>query len=152
MSDTNNQTESNFYFAKTLYFADIEVLIRANNFITGDFNEPSFRDWTVASAAAKRHPVPVAFPTTRRIESWGFTDTYRAIFADEEAKPAFTWIPTSETTTTDDHHDRIDFLFAKAKALKVDSAAIVGDKSPQGDLVVTPWPSDHRATMATVKF
>ncbi len=121
-------------------------------FITGDFNEPSFRDWTTGSVAAARQPLPVEFPTTKRIESWGFVDTYRAVFPDEVAKPAFTWTPTSEPTAADDHHDRIDFVFARGNGLKIESAAIVGEKTPEADLVVTPWPSDHRATMATVKF
>jgi exodeoxyribonuclease III len=121
-------------------------------FITGDLNEPSFRDWTTGSVNAARQPLPVEFPTTKRIESWGFQDTYRMVFPDEVAKPGFTWTPNSEATATDDHHDRIDFVFAKGASLKVDSAAIVGEKTPEADLVVTPWPSDHRATMATVRF
>lgn len=42
--------------------------------------------------------------------------------------------------------------FARAAALKVISAGIVGEKAPEADLVVTPWPSDHRATMAKIGF
>ena len=68
------------------------------------------------------------------------------------AKPAFTWTPTSEPTAKDDHHDRIDFALAKAGTLEVVAAGIVGEKSPEADLVVTPWPSDHRATFAKVRF
>lgn len=26
------------------------------------------------------------------------------------------------------------------------------EKAPESDLVVTPWPSDHRASMAVVEF
>ncbi len=121
-------------------------------FITGDFNEPSHRDWTEAAAKTGRHPLKVAFPTTSRIESWGFTDTFRAIHPDEVAKPGFTWTPTSAPDAKDDHHDRIDFLFARGPGLKVLSAGIVGEKTPEADLVVTPWPSDHRASMAEVSF
>jgi hypothetical protein len=29
---------------------------------------------------------------------------------------------------------------------------IVGEKTPDADLAVTPWPSDHRAVAATVRF
>jgi hypothetical protein len=32
------------------------------------------------------------------------------------------------------------------------SAGIVGEKAPEADLVVTPWPSDHRASMAVISF
>jgi hypothetical protein len=41
---------------------------------------------------------------------------------------------------------------ARGKDLEVISAGIVGEKAPEADIVVTPWPSDHRATTAKVKF
>jgi exodeoxyribonuclease-3 len=34
----------------------------------------------------------------------------------------------------------------------VEQAQIVGEKSPDADVVVAPWPSDHRAVVATVRF
>ena len=34
----------------------------------------------------------------------------------------------------------------------VESAAIVGESAPEADVVVTPWPSDHRAVAATVEL
>jgi exonuclease III len=121
-------------------------------FVMGDFNEPSHWDWTEKAKAAGRHPAVVDWPTTKGVEVEGFVDTFRAHFPDEMAKPGMTWTPTSEPTATDDHHDRIDFILAKAANLKVISAGIVGEKAPEADLVVTPWPSDHRATMAVVSF
>jgi exodeoxyribonuclease-3 len=68
------------------------------------------------------------------------------------AMPAFTWTPTSKPTVKWDHHDRIDFVFARADDLTVEDAAIVGEKSPEAEIVVDPWPSDHRAVAATVRF
>lgn len=124
----------------------------AAQFVMGDFNEPSHRDWTDAAVKAGRQPIAVAWPFTSALEKDGFVDTFRAVFPDEVAKPGMTWTPTSEPTATDDHHDRIDFIFARAKDLKVLSAGIVGEKAPEADLVVTPWPSDHRASMAEVEF
>jgi endonuclease/exonuclease/phosphatase family metal-dependent hydrolase len=121
-------------------------------FIFGDFNEPSFRDWTEAAAKAGRHPIAVRYPTTLAIEAEGFIDAYRSVYPDEVAKPAFTWTPTSEPADPEDHHDRIDFVFARGAGLVVENAAIVGEKAPEADLVVTPWPSDHRAVAATVRF
>jgi endonuclease/exonuclease/phosphatase family metal-dependent hydrolase len=121
-------------------------------FVFGDFNEPSHRDWTEAAVAAGRHPTAVRYPTTLAIENAGFVDAFRAAFPDEVAKPGFTWTPTTEPTDPEDHHDRIDFVFARAPGLVVDKAAIVGEKSPEADIVVTPWPSDHRAVAATVRF
>ncbi len=121
-------------------------------FVFGDFNEPSHRDWTERAVAAKHQPVAVRYPTTLAIEEQGFVDAFRAAFPDEVAKPAYTWTPTSEPSDPEDHHDRIDFVFARAPNLVVESAAIVGEKAPEADIVVTPWPSDHRAVAATVRF
>lgn len=121
-------------------------------FLFGDFNEPSFRDWTDAAVKAGNQPLAVAFPTTARVEADGFTDLFRKAFPDEVARPAFTWTPTSAPTDPSDHHDRIDFTFGKAKSLEVIAAGIAGEKAPEADLVVTPWPSDHRSSFARVKF
>jgi exodeoxyribonuclease-3 len=121
-------------------------------FVFGDFNEPSHRDWTEAAVKAGNQPMVVPFPTVKAIEDKGFVDTFRAVYPDAGAKPGMTWTPTSEPTAKDDHHDRIDFALARAKDLQVISAGIVGEKAPEADIVVTPWPSDHRATMAKVKF
>ncbi|WP_421759333.1 endonuclease/exonuclease/phosphatase family protein [Devosia sp.] len=120
--------------------------------VFGDFNEPSDLDWTDATAAKGTHPIKVAFPTTRRIESWGFVDMFRAVFPDPVAKPGFTWTPTTADTDPEDHHDRIDFTFGRAAALKVLEAGIVGEKMPEADIVVTPWPSDHRSSYARLAF
>jgi endonuclease/exonuclease/phosphatase family metal-dependent hydrolase len=124
----------------------------AAQFVMGDFNEPSHWDWTEKTVAAKRNPLPVVWPSTKAVEDEGFVDTFRTAFPDEVAKPGVTWTPTTEPTDPEDHHDRIDFILAKAPGLKVEKAGIVGEKSPEADLVVTPWPSDHRATMAVVSF
>lgn len=121
-------------------------------FVFGDFNEPSHRDWTEAAVKAGFQPMVVAFPTVKAIEDKGFIDTFRAVYPDAGIKPGMTWTPTSEPSAKDDHHDRIDFALARAKDLEVIAAGIVGEKAPEADIVVTPWPSDHRATMAKIKF
>ncbi|WP_170976511.1 endonuclease/exonuclease/phosphatase family protein [Rhizobium sp. FKL33] len=121
-------------------------------FVFGDFNEPSHLDWTEAAVKAKLQPMVVAYPSAKRIESWGFVDLFRAAWPDVAAKPAFTWTPTSEPSAKDDHHDRIDYTLGRAKNLKVLKAGVVGEKAPEADIVVTPWPADHRATMARVSF
>ena len=139
--------------AMDLLFEDMKAAEGAAAvFVFGDFNEPSEHDWTDAVVAAGQQPVKVEWPTTHRLSQAGFVDTYRAAWPDPVAKPAFTWTPRGDEKATDDHHDRIDFAFAKAEGLKVLSAAIVGEDGPRSDLAVTPWPSDHRATMAEVSF
>ena len=121
-------------------------------FVTGDFNEPSGLDWTAATVAAGHHPFAVSWPTTRRLTEAGFIDTYRAVFPDPVAKPAYTWTPRYDEAATDDHPDRIDFVFARGATLKPLSAAIVGEDGPRSDIRVMPWPSDHRAVVAEVRF
>ena len=139
--------------ALKLLFDDMAAAGEADAaFVFGDFNEPSHRDWTESAVKAGLQPLVVPFPTVKAIEDKGFVDTFRAIYPDAGAKPGMTWTPTSEPTAKDDHHDRIDFALARAKDLQVISAGIVGEKAPEADIVVTPWPSDHRATMAKVKF
>lgn len=118
----------------------------------GDFNEPSGLDWTDGTVAAGLQPIKVNYPTTARIAGWGFVDTFRTRFPDPVAKPGFTWTPTSAPDDPEDHHDRIDFALAKAASLEVLEAGIVGEKAPEADVVVTPWPSDHRATFARLRF
>ncbi|MDW4549902.1 endonuclease/exonuclease/phosphatase family protein [Defluviimonas sp. D31] len=121
-------------------------------FVFGDFNEPSEHDWTDAAVAAGQQPVKVEWPTTHRLSEAGFVDTYRAVWPDPVAKPAYTWTPQGDEADPEDHHDRIDFAFARAEGLTVTGAWIVGETGPRTDLAVDPWPSDHRATLAEVSF
>jgi exodeoxyribonuclease III len=124
----------------------------AAEFVFGDFNEPSAHDWTKPAVEAGNQPLEVAWPTTRSLEDVGFVDAYREVYPDPAEKPARTWTPTSKPTVNWDHHDRIDFVLARADDLSIEDAAIVGEKGPESDIVVEPWPSDHRASSATVEF
>ncbi len=122
------------------------------SFVFGDFNEPSWHDWTKGAVKAGNQPIVVRWPTARSIEDAGFIDAYRVVHPDPVAYPAFTWTPTSKPTVKWDHHDRIDYLLARGNDLTVEDAAIVGEKKPEAGIVVRPWPSDHRAVVATVTF
>jgi len=121
-------------------------------FVTGDFNEPSIHDWTPEAVAAGQHPVAVKWPTTGRLVAEGFIDAYRAVHPDPVAKPAYTWTPRYDEAATDDHPDRIDFVLVRGQGVTVTDAAIVGEDGPRSDIVVTPWPSDHRAVVAEITF
>ncbi len=122
------------------------------SFVFGDFNEPSGRDWTEAAVEAGNQPIAVDWPSTRALEDEGFVDAFRDANPDPVADTAFTWTPSSKPTVNWDHHDRIDFVLARADDLVVESAEIVGEKRPEADVVVRPWPSDHRAVAATVRY
>lgn len=120
--------------------------------VTGDFNEPSHRDWTTRAASSGRHPIAVDFPTLRAFESAGFIDCWRAAHPDEVAAPGYTWTPTSAADDPADHHDRIDYILVRGPGVTVSQAWVVGESQAFADIVVTPWPSDHRAVVATVSI
>ena len=120
-------------------------------FVFGDFNEPSGLDWTQEAVDAGNQPIAVDWPTTRHLTDQGFVDAFREANPDPVADPAFTWTPAGDPTEKNDHHDRIDFVLARGDGLSVSDAVIVGEKRPEADVVVEPWPSDHRAVAATVE-
>ena len=44
---------------------------------------------------------------------------------------------------------RIDYVYFKGKGVEVNDAKIVGEDKEHADIVVSPYPSDHRAVVAT---
>ncbi len=119
-------------------------------FVVGDFNEPSYLDWTEATAKAGRHPMKVKFPTSLMMAQAGFTDAYRTVYPNEMAKPGFTWSPIYKADDPTIHHDRIDFVYFKGQGVKVTDAKVIGENEENADIVVAPYPSDHRAVVATL--
>jgi len=119
-------------------------------FVVGDFNEPSHLDWTEAAAKAGRHPLKVAYPTSEVLLAAGFGDAYRTIYPDEMAKPGFTWTPMKKSNQPRTHHDRIDYIYYKG--MEVIDSKIIGENEENADIVVSPYPSDHRAVVATFKL
>ncbi len=127
--------------------AETEIARRENlsALLTGDFNEPSHRDWTAAAVSARRCPLKVEWPTTKAIEDAGFADAYRRVHPDPLRRPGLTWTPTTAPDDPKDHHDRIDFVFARGPHLRPLTARIVGEAPHTADIVVPRYPSDHRA-------
>ncbi|MFG0261603.1 MAG: endonuclease/exonuclease/phosphatase family protein [Novipirellula sp. JB048] len=119
--------------------------------LTGDFNEPSFQDWTARAAAAGACPLKVEFPTTRRVVDAGMVDAWRQIFPDEVRHPGLTWTPLTLASDPKDHHDRIDFVFVSRRGVRVTAAQCVGEEGG-ADLWLDAWPSDHRAVVATIEI
>jgi endonuclease/exonuclease/phosphatase family metal-dependent hydrolase len=117
--------------------------------VTGDFNEPSHLDWTPRAANAGIHPIAVAWPTSQQLAALGFVDCWRTAHPDETARTGCTW--TTEPAARE-KHDRIDFVYARGCGLKLRSTRILGERRPEADRVVAPWPSDHRAVLAHVDF
>ena len=119
-------------------------------FITGDFNEPSFQDWTKRASEKKIVPLEVKFPATSKVVNIGFTDTFRKVHKNEIKVRGYTWTNITKPDDPNDFHDRIDFVFSKGAEV-VDSQ-IVGENSTNAHIVLSPWPSDHRAVVSTVKI
>ena len=42
--------------------------------------------------------------------------------------------------------------YVRGAGVTVESAAVMGEKAPEADIVVTPWPSDHRAVRAVIRL
>lgn len=121
-------------------------------FVTGDFNEPSHRDWTSAAAAKGLCPIAVEWPTTKEVEDLGFRDGWRAAHPNPVAAPGMTWTPITAPDDPKDRHDRIDFVFARGQRVTVKSAQLIGEAEKSADVVVTPYPSDHRAVVVAVEI
>ena len=118
--------------------------------LTGDMNEPSHQDWTPRAARAGKVPIAVEYPTTRAITQAGMIDAFRTAYPDEVEARGNTWTPTTEPDDPKDRHDRIDFVFFSGKNVKVERCEIVGEDKRFADIVVQPYPSDHRAVVAMI--
>ena len=121
-------------------------------FVVGDFNEPSHLDWTERAAKATRHPIKVEYPNSLAMIKAGFTDAYRAIYRDEMKHPGYTWSSFYKFDDPTTHHDRIDFVYFKGKGIKLTEVKIVGENQKDADIVISPYPSDHRAVVANFKL
>ncbi|MCG9895983.1 MAG: endonuclease/exonuclease/phosphatase family protein [Fimbriimonadaceae bacterium] len=119
---------------------------------TGDFNAPSHRDW--ARPTERTFNLAVAWPVSRAVEQAGFVDTYRRVHRDVQKKRGFTWSPGYPVPNLEpnDVMDRIDFVYARGRGLRVQDAIVVAETGPFTDLAIDPWPSDHRAVLAVVSW
>ena len=118
-------------------------------FVVGDFNEPSHLDWTAKAAKSGRHPIKVVYPTSLTLTKAGFTDAWRTVYPDEMKTPGYTWTPIMKADDPKTHHDRIDFVYFRGDGIEVTEVKIVGENKENADIAVTPYPSDHRALVAT---
>ena len=50
------------------------------------------------------------------------------------------------------HHDRIDFIYFKGKGVSVVDVKIVGENKKNAGIVISPYPSDHRAVVAAFTY
>lgn len=141
--------------------------------LTGDFNEPSYLDWTARQATMFDHNgVVYGWTTTKALSKNGFTDAYRKVYPDEVLNPGITWPSyannkgnTSWTPRSDDR-DRIDFIFYKGNQVEAVDAAIIGPRASYAKSILTTdnigndhfladtlaWPSDHKGVYALISI
>tara|TARA_B100000614_G_scaffold262804_1_gene298674 strand:- start:3071 stop:3913 length:843 start_codon:yes stop_codon:yes gene_type:complete len=125
---------------------------QASVFVVGDFNEPSHLDWTARAAKAGRHPIKVEYPHSLAMTKAGFADAYRTIYSNEMENPGYTWSSFYKFDDPTTHHDRIDFVYFKGKGIRLNEVKIVGETRKDADIVISPYPSDHRAVVADFRL
>lgn len=132
--------------------AALEPVLAAGipTFFTGDFNSPSWRDWTRVAVEARGLPYPIRWPASLAMEDAGFVDSYRTVHPDPVAEPGFTWTSGYPAPFVYDWEvfDRIDFVWVAGPAEPL-ASLIVGESRANADIVVRPYPSDHRGVVST---
>ena len=133
-------------------------------FLTGDFNSPSFLDWTPAAIDSRTYdngkkpwpPIALAWPVSEAVIAAGFRDSYRDVYPDPVAHPGVTWWARKPHVAVSDENfgpldvrDRVDYVYA-AGASTTTASRIVGEtQAAVVNVHVSPWPSDHRAVVST---
>ena len=144
--------------AKAARLANLEALLEdlesaldddAPVVVAGDFNEPSHLDWTAAAARAGACPIAVRWPGSMLLEESGLQDAWRALHPDPLAWPGHTWTPTTRPDDPKDRHDRIDRVHHRGAGLRLVLLKLLGESIATSDLVVAPWPSDHRGVLVS---
>lgn len=141
--------------------------------LLGDFNEPSHRDWTSRTKDLfDHHGTVIPWNSSTSLEGGKFVDAFREVYPDEVRNPGFTWPSfadgkgSTSWTPKADERDRIDFVFYKGTGVTARSAALVGPRRSYALNALTtanttdekfiadslPWPSDHKALFATLRF
>jgi endonuclease/exonuclease/phosphatase family metal-dependent hydrolase len=127
-------------------------------FLLGDFNSPSDLDWTKATVGLRDQiRYPLRWPASAAVEATGMVDSYRAAHPNPVTDPGLTW-PASRPFVKGYNPgpngaaaDRIDLLFSGGPARATYSSVVGEAGSKYSNIVVSPWPSDHRAVVSQFK-
>ena len=141
--------------------------------LMGDFNEPSYTDWSENTGNMfDHHGLVIPWQNVRALHQHGFIDAYREYFPNEVKNPGITWPSfvaergSTSWTPLADERDRIDFMLYKSEDIQTEYVSLVGPKASyvynQADTSFTsndnflaeklPWPSDHKAVYARLRF
>lgn len=124
--------------------------------LSGDFNEPSWLDWTEEARAAGLAAYAVQWPTTRSLYEGGIKgDAYRTVHPDPVKYPGFTWTPRPSEKDT---KDRLDLtLYTLFPNTEVKSCQVIGENTETSDIVLPDWGPfenvfDHRGLRTEFVF
>lgn len=117
--------------------------------LTGDFNEPSFQDWTRKAVNNNLCRLKVEWPSTKAFHGIGLVDAFRMIYPDEVKNPGKTW---SSLDSPGEIHDRIDFVFYKGDQLIVSEAKTLGFPDGISGMGIEGYTSDHRAVYVNFQW
>jgi endonuclease/exonuclease/phosphatase family metal-dependent hydrolase len=123
-------------------------------FLVGDFNSPSWRDWTKEMVGVRYQiRFPVKWPVSVAVEDAGFVDSYRAVHPSPLKDPGLTWWAARPTLfggypNHSAPQDRIDLVYAAGDTTPTESLIVGETDSPLADIGVDPWPSDHRMVVS----
>jgi endonuclease/exonuclease/phosphatase family metal-dependent hydrolase len=124
-------------------------------FLVGDFNAPSWRDYTAEVVGTRDYvEYVVDWPVSKAVEAAGFTDSWRAVYPDPLESLGLTWWAARPRVDgwnpgPNAPQDRIDFVYSAGPA-KATAAELAGEQGgPEVTFAVDPWPTDHRGVMAT---
>lgn len=140
----------------------------------GDFNEPSWQDWTEATKDLyDHHGFIVPWTVTKLLTDNGFVDAFRAFRPDPLTDPGFTYpshnpdVSISRLTWAPkaDERERIDYIFFRGKAVTVTNAQVFGPNQsicrsrpttdPDADRILPPlatWPTDHKGLLVELSI
>ena len=127
-------------------------------FLLGDFNSPSDLDWTKKTVGLRDQiRYPLRWPASAAVEAIGMVDSYRAAHPNPVTDQGLTW-PASRPFVKGYNPglngaaaDRIDLLFSGGPARATHSSIVGEAGSKYSDIVVSPWPTDHRAVVSQFK-
>lgn len=122
-------------------------------FLTGDFNEPSWLDWTENATKAGLCKMKVEWPATKAFQTQAdMKDSYRTLYPNEVDNPGHTWTTLPETEKYQEVPDRIDFVLCWGTGVSVSRSLIIGESDTFCDMTINDYPSDHRAILSTFKI
>eukprot|EP00005_Dracoamoeba_jomungandri_P002393 CAMPEP_0174250826 /NCGR_PEP_ID=MMETSP0439-20130205/869_1 /TAXON_ID=0 /ORGANISM="Stereomyxa ramosa, Strain Chinc5" /LENGTH=647 /DNA_ID=CAMNT_0015330991 /DNA_START=74 /DNA_END=2017 /DNA_ORIENTATION=+ len=132
--------------------------------LIGDMNSPSHLDWTPAAVLERGLPYPVLWPLALSLSAIGFRDSFREVYPDPVAVPGMTWTPGGPEGEPPSREvmDRIDLVLVMGSISTLNSWVVgegpdderIRQQYPNltSNIVLNPWPSDHRAVVSELNI